>query len=278
MTAVDFAAFVERLAQVSGEVILPFFRSAIRAEDKSLGGRVRSRHRGRPGRRSRHAAADRANLPGPRRDRRRIWARPTRGGICLGPRSDRRDQELRFPGCATWGTLIGLMHHGQPVYGMMAQPFHARAVLWRRQGARAHARSPPPHHGDAPPSEWATRTLHTRACASLAEATLMTTSPLLIRDDADRAAYTRGRKRSSAHALWRRLLRLLRARGGLRRSRDRGPISNLTTSSRSRPSSRARGGRGDHLGRGRTPPRAGRIIAAGDRAVYDEARRLLLEG
>jgi len=38
MTAVDFAAFVERLAQVSGEVILPFFRSAIRAEDKSLGG------------------------------------------------------------------------------------------------------------------------------------------------------------------------------------------------------------------------------------------------
>ena len=38
MTAVDFAAFVDRLAQVSGEVILPFFRSAIRAEDKSLGG------------------------------------------------------------------------------------------------------------------------------------------------------------------------------------------------------------------------------------------------
>ena len=38
MTAVDFAAFVERLAQVSGEVIFPFFRSAICAEDKSLGG------------------------------------------------------------------------------------------------------------------------------------------------------------------------------------------------------------------------------------------------
>ena len=38
MTAVDFAAFVERLAQVSGELILPFFRSAIGAEDKSLGG------------------------------------------------------------------------------------------------------------------------------------------------------------------------------------------------------------------------------------------------
>ena len=38
MTAVDFEAFVERLAQVSSEVILPFFRSAIGAEDKSRGG------------------------------------------------------------------------------------------------------------------------------------------------------------------------------------------------------------------------------------------------
>ncbi len=38
MTAVDFAAFVDRLAQVSGEVILPFFRTAIGAEDKSRGG------------------------------------------------------------------------------------------------------------------------------------------------------------------------------------------------------------------------------------------------
>src|SRR5258708_13124536 len=38
MTAVAFAAVVERLALVAGEVILPFFRSAIRAEDKSLGG------------------------------------------------------------------------------------------------------------------------------------------------------------------------------------------------------------------------------------------------
>jgi myo-inositol-1(or 4)-monophosphatase len=38
MTAVDFAAFVDRLAQVSSEVILPFFRSSIGAEDKSRGG------------------------------------------------------------------------------------------------------------------------------------------------------------------------------------------------------------------------------------------------
>ncbi len=44
--------------------------------------------------------------------------------------------------------------------------------------------------GDAANGEWANRTLRTRACASLAEATLMTTSPLLFNDE-DRAAYRR---------------------------------------------------------------------------------------
>src|SRR6202789_669729 len=38
MTAVDFAAFVDRLAQAASEVILPFFRTSIGAEDKSRGG------------------------------------------------------------------------------------------------------------------------------------------------------------------------------------------------------------------------------------------------
>ena len=81
------------------------------------------------------------------------------------------------------------MHHGRPVYGMMAQPFTRERFYG--DGKRASSRTLAPTHGDAPPSEWATRTLHTRACASLAEATLMTTSPALIRDDADRMAYGR---------------------------------------------------------------------------------------
>ena len=140
MTAVDFAAFVERLAQVSGEVILPFFRSAIRAEDKSLRRRVRSGHRGRPGRRGGHAAADRADVSRPWGDRRGIRARSPRGGICLGPRSDRRDQELRFrpadlghPDRAHASRPAGLRHDGAAV--------HARAVLWRRQARElAHPR------------------------------------------------------------------------------------------------------------------------------------------
>ena len=37
MSAVDFAAFVDELATLSGKAILPFFRTAIAASDKSRG-------------------------------------------------------------------------------------------------------------------------------------------------------------------------------------------------------------------------------------------------
>ncbi len=39
MTAIDFAAFVDELATASGDAILPFFRTAMGAEDKSGNGR-----------------------------------------------------------------------------------------------------------------------------------------------------------------------------------------------------------------------------------------------
>ena len=38
MTAIDFAAFVDQLATVSGEAILPFFRTSLSVENKSRGG------------------------------------------------------------------------------------------------------------------------------------------------------------------------------------------------------------------------------------------------
>ena len=37
MTAIDFAAFVDQLATVSGETILPFFRTALTVENKKPG-------------------------------------------------------------------------------------------------------------------------------------------------------------------------------------------------------------------------------------------------
>ncbi len=236
MTAVDFAAFVERLAQVSGEVILPFFRSAIRAEDKSGGGSFDP-----------VTEADR----GAETAMRRLIAQtfPDHGVIGEEYGRDRPEAEYVWvldpidgtksfvSGLPTWGTLIGLMHHGQPVYGMMAQPFTRERFYG--DGRRAKLRTLALSHGDSPPSEWTTRTLRTRACASLAEATLLTTSPMLIQD-AESRSLPPGRKRGPADPVRRRLLRLLRARGGLRRPRRRDRRSSRTTSSPSSRSSRGR--------------------------------------
>ena len=186
MTAVDFAAFVERLAQVSGEVILPFFRSSIGAEDKSRGGVFDP-----------VTEADR----GAESAMRRLIAQtfPAHGVIGEEYGQDRPDAEYVWvldpidgtksfiSGLPTWGTLIGLMHQGQPVYGMMSQPFTRER--YSGDGKRARLRTLSPMRGEAPPSEWAVRTLRTRACPSLAQATVMTTSPALIKDEADREAY-----------------------------------------------------------------------------------------
>ena len=188
MTAVDFAAFVERLAQVSGDLILPFFRSAIGSEDKSRGGVFDP-----------VTEADR----GAEAAMRRLIAQtfPAHGVIGEEYGVDRADAEYVWvldpidgtksfiSGLPTWGTLIGLMHRGRPVYGMMAQPFTRERYFG--DGKRAKLRTLAPSRGDALPTEWANRTLRTRACASLAEATLSTTSPALIREPADRAAFER---------------------------------------------------------------------------------------
>ncbi len=148
MTAVDFAAFVERLAQVSGEVILPFFRSAIGAEDKSRGGTfdpVTEADRG--------AEAAMRRLIG--------QTFPAHGVIGEEYGHDRPDAEYVWvldpidgtksfiSGMPTWGTLIGLMHRGRPVYGMMAQPFTRERFYG--DGKRARLRALAATRGTRPP-------------------------------------------------------------------------------------------------------------------------------
>jgi myo-inositol-1(or 4)-monophosphatase len=272
MTAVDFAAFVERLAQVSGEVILPFFRSAIRAEDKSLGGVFDP-----------VTEADR----GAEAAMRRLIAQtfPAHGVIGEEYGRDRPEAEYVWvldpidgtksfvSGLPTWGTLIGLMHNGQPVYGMMAQPFTRERFYG--DGKRASSRTLAPSRGDAPPTEWATRTLHTRACASLAEATLMTTSPSLIRDDSDRAAYSRVESQ----------VRLTRYGGDCYAyCALAAGFVDLVIETNLKPHDVVAlapivEGAGGVVTTwdGENAANGGRIIAAGDRALYDEARRLLIQ-
>src|SRR5580700_5453951 len=184
MTAVDFAAFVERLAQVSGEVILPFFRSAIGVEDKSRGGIFDP-----------VTEADR----GAEVAMRRLIAQafPAHGVIGEEYGAERADAEYVWvldpidgtksfiSGLPTWGTLIGLMHRGRPVYGMMSQPFTRERYFG--DGASAGWRGPT-STGQSPRGDSGSRALHVRPCAALAEATLMTTSPQMF-DIAETPAY-----------------------------------------------------------------------------------------
>jgi myo-inositol-1(or 4)-monophosphatase len=191
MTAVDIAAFVDTLAQVSGDVILPFFRTAIGAEDKSRGGvfdPVTEADRG--------AEAAMRRLIG--------QTFPSHGIIGEEYGVDRADAEYVWvldpidgtkgfiSGLPMWGTLIGLMHRGRPAYGMMSQPFTRERYFG--DGSRARLRGPASTRRNDAPAEWATRTLRVRDCPALSQATLMTTNPLLINQGTDRDAYARVEK------------------------------------------------------------------------------------
>jgi histidinol phosphatase-like enzyme (inositol monophosphatase family) len=72
-------------------------------------------------------------------------------------------------GLPAWGTLIGLAAESGPVVGMMDQPY-VRERFWGSK-AGAYFRG---GHGE--------RQIHTRACASLAEAVLTATAPDLFKN------------------------------------------------------------------------------------------------
>ena len=166
MTAIDFAAFVDQLAAVSGEAILPFFRTALSIEDKSRG------HGFDP-----VTAADRAAESAMRSLIRRSF--PAHGIVGEEFGDERADAEYVWmldpidgtksfiSGMPAWGTLIGLMRFGVPVFGMMHQPFTRER--FSGDGGAAQYRGPA---GD--------RALQVRACAALADAVLFTTSPALM--------------------------------------------------------------------------------------------------
>lgn len=173
MTAVDFAKFVEHLADVSGEAIRPFFRTALASDDKAHGGPFDP-----------VTEADRAAELAMRRIIRATF--PEHGVIgeefgetaadaeyvwVLDPIDGTKSFICGFP---TWGTLIGLMHRGQPCYGLMNQPFSRERFLG--DGIASYWRGP--SRVDAGREE--RRQLVARPCPTLAQATMMTTSPQLI--------------------------------------------------------------------------------------------------
>ena len=173
MTAINFTSFVDALATTSGDTILPFFRTALAVENKLARGFDPV------------TVADRAAEDAMRTMIRRDF--PEHG--ILGEEFGSEHTEAEYvwvldpidgtksfiSGMVAWGTLIGLMRFGEPVYGMMHQPF-TRERFSGDSGA-AHYRGPA---GD--------RDLHVRACETLSDALLFTTSPLLM-NAADRASF-----------------------------------------------------------------------------------------
>ncbi len=173
MTAIDFTSFVDKLAAASGETIMPFFRSALTVENKKAGGFDPV------------TAADRAAEEAMRSLIRNAF--PEHGILGEEYGSERSDSEYVWvldpidgtksfiSGMVAWGTLIGLMRFGEPVYGMMHQPF-TRERFSGDSGAALY-RGPA---GD--------RKLNVRACSGLDDALLFTTSPLLMQEK-DRARF-----------------------------------------------------------------------------------------
>jgi myo-inositol-1(or 4)-monophosphatase len=176
MTAIDFAAFVDELATVAGETILPFFRTAMNVRDK-----------GSPGSFDPVTAADHAAETAMRTLIRRSF--PDHGIVGEELGNERAEAEYVWyldpidgtksfiSGMPAWGTLIALTRRGEPVFGLMDQPFTRER--FSGDGRAAHYRGPA-----------GKRSLRVRPCPSLAEAIVFTTSPRLM-SAADRTAFGR---------------------------------------------------------------------------------------
>ncbi len=175
MTAIDFSQFVDQLATASGDTILPFFRTALAVENKKTGGFDPVTAADRSAEQSMRALI-RKQFPGhgilgeeygsEGTDAEYVWVLDPIDGT-----------KSFISGMLAWGTLIGLMRFGEPVFGLMNQPFTRER--FSGDGGAAYYRGPA-----------GKRDLHVRECAHIDDALLFTTSPLLMNRD-DRAAFAR---------------------------------------------------------------------------------------
>jgi myo-inositol-1(or 4)-monophosphatase len=166
MSAVDFSVFVDELASVSGEAILPFFRTQLTLQDKGVSGSFDP-----------VTEADKAAETILRHRIRRAF--PEHGIVGEEFGNENEDAEYVWVldpidgtksficGMPMWGTLIGLTRNRIPVHGLMHQPFTGESFSSDGQSTR--------YRGPA-----GERVLRTSNCKRLDEATIATTSPLLM--------------------------------------------------------------------------------------------------
>lgn len=178
VSATRLLAFAHQLADASGAAILPYFRRAIRVDNKAADGAFDP-----------VTAADRAAERVIARMVAHHW--PDHGVI--GEEGSARNPDARFKwfidpidgtrafimGMPLWGTLIGVLDGSEPVLGLMDQPF-TRERFWSSV-RQSHMRI-----GDG-----RARRLATRACRRLEDAVLTTTHPRLFAGGHEAEAFAR---------------------------------------------------------------------------------------
>lgn len=181
----ELLAFSHLLADASGRAILPHFRRRISVDNKATDGGYDP-----------VTAADRA---AERAVRKLVRARfPDHGFEGEEYGAEALDQPWRWVvdpidgtrafvlGLPVWGTLIGLTHNGEPVLGMMDQPFTKERYWATSRGAQAR---------DA---DGRTRRLRTRQSPKFADAMMTTTHPDLFAPGVERQAFERVKARVRA--------------------------------------------------------------------------------
>ncbi len=167
MTAISLDRFFAELAEVSGQVILPFFRMQAGVIDKSRGPVFDP-----------VTEADRAAEQAIRQKIRAAFPDHGIHGEEFGIENEGAQYQWIIDpidgtrgficGLPTWGTLVALMKDGQPVHGMMNQPFVRERFM-----------------GDGHTSRVLTGTgekvLRTRTCSDISQAFIATTSPRIIK-------------------------------------------------------------------------------------------------
>ena len=258
MTAIDFSSFVDQLAGVSGETILPFFRTALAVDNKKARGFDPV------------TAADRAAEQAMRALIVKNF--PSHGIIGEEYGAERTDAEYVWvldpidgtksfiTGMVAWGTLIGLMRLRRAGVRHDEPAVHAREIFRRRRRGALSGTGGQPRSARA-----RVRVARRRDNVHHQPAADERIRPRRFRP---------GGKRGQALALRRRLLRLLHAGGRADRSRDRDRDQAPRHRARSFPIVTGAGGIVTTWDNG--PAQAGgRIVVAGDARVHKAALEML---
>ncbi|MGE8941110.1 histidinol-phosphatase [Leptospira interrogans] len=255
----EYIAFAHELADQAGAAILPYFRRRIRVQNKASSGFDPV------------TAADRAAERVISKALASRWPDHGLEGEEYGLRNE--DARLRWvvdpidgtrafiTGMPLWGTLIGLMDGDAPAVGLMDQPYTRERFWSGEKGSFFRG------------ADGNERRIKTRTCASLAEATLTSTDPNLFPTPREQRAFNAVKSRAQ-------LVRYggdcysycLLAAGHIDIVVESGlkpyDVAALI------PIIERAGGRMTTWD-GKSAARGGRIIAAGDPRVHEEALALL---